>query len=228
MKQSLLLVKQKVWLLCVCLVLIGCSSKLYLANEDGDMGITFSDYEGTWYLESEYDLGEDPRRCVIPIKNVPKSQREYVIRLPQEYTAEIDGLKFTLNFFQQDYQYNELIQIRVTIENQTQSDVEHIYYDMSNCRSSYFENGNSQICERFVFRDYDLWSISDSIVYAPLMPDGHSAVLEYAHYADPEFFVPGQVIEYKFRLYEWAGETNEAPRIYTIDLPVKIVQMDSK
>ena len=193
------------------------------------MGISILDYTGTWYLDSTCDFAfeSSPWACVVPVIDVPNEQKGYVIQLPESYTTTVDGLKFTVDFFQPYYEYNELIQVRIYVENQTGEDMSQAQYDICDFYCTVFCRGEDEM-PRFSFRRYDIADQAGDPGWVPLFSDGDSTILEYAFYADPAFFLPGENIQYKFSLnlntnpYFPDGER----RNYHFSVPVEIVPRD--
>lgn len=191
------------------------------------MGISILDYTGTWYLDSTSDFafGAGPWVCVVPVIDVPKRQRDYVIQLPENYTTTVDGLKFTVDFFQPYYEYNELIQVRICVENQTGEDMTQYQYDICDFYCTVFRDGEDEM-PRFSFRKYHTANREGDPGWVPLFSEGDSKVLEYAFYADPTFFLPGENIQYEFSLnlntnpYFPGGEQ----RVYQFSVPISVIK----
>lgn len=194
-------------------------------------GVSFKDYSGAWYLKSRCDLGlrEDPEVCVVPVIDVPEEQRDYVIKMPQDYTQTVKELKFTVDFFQPYYEYNELIQISILVENVSDRNMSAATYITNNHYTSSFEgyhNSDKRMIKtdgRFQFRKYDYhgYEVNDR-----LFPKEKSTRLEYAHYADPGFFLPGEELYYDFSLMVRVNDSSqELSRIerYDFSIPVEVV-----
>lgn len=191
------------------------------------LGVSIVDYTGAWYLESTYDFASEsmPWTCVVPVVDVPRRQRDYVIQLPENYTTTVDGLKFTVDFFQPYYEYNELIQVSIHVENQTGEDMSQAQYDICDFYCTVFSKGEEKM-PRFSFRRYDTADQAGDPGWVPFFSEGDSKVLEYAFYADPTFFLPSENIQYEFSLnlntnpFFPGGESH----VYRISVPVCVVE----
>lgn len=191
-------------------------------------GISILDYKKPWYLDSKCDLDNiqsKPWKCVVPVVEIPDEQKGYVIRLPKTYTKTVRGLEFTVNFFQDTYEYNDLIQVRITIKNKTGKDMSKVEYVINSIMTSRFESKQYR-STRFIYRKMDLSCHTNDIGLLLLMPDGQETSLEYVNYADPKVFVPGEKVQYVFQLALTEDIDGNADDIYKITVPVEVVKAD--
>ena len=191
-------------------------------------GISILDYKKPWYLDSKCDFDNIQLRpwiCVVPVVEIPDEQKGYVIRLPKTYTKTVQGLEFTVNFFQDTYEYNDLIQIRITIKNKTGKDMSSAAYWQNSTMTSRFESTHYRNT-RFIYRRVDRGCYTAEVTMFPLMPDGYETSLEYINYADPKVFAPGEKVQYVFQL-ALAEDIDENPDdIYEVVIPVEVVKAD--
>ena len=154
-------------------------------REDGQYwGISILDYDKEWYVE------EPQKHVVIPVYDVPKDQTEYVVKFPKTYEAEVNGMYYEINFFQEYYGYNDLIQVHIKMTNRLGCDVEY----HSAQKKIRFENENiGYSIYPSHYRDRDCIShTTDPDIL--VLKDGASLECEEILVCDPRVFVPGDTI----------------------------------
>lgn len=191
-------------------------------------GYSIYDYEGPWYLESTCD--QLLEFSIYPQIELTEFQKDYVIKVPKEYSTEIDGITYTLNFFQDYYEYNDLIQFKYTITNRTGEPLE---FSVPDLRGDFYHTETGQSLGRlYLFRSQADREIHSH--YAPdLLEDGatttRARTTEEIYYADPTFFHAGVPYEFKFRFvahtvtFEDVDAFESKTYEHSFSLPVEVV-----
>lgn len=142
------------------------------------------DYPKEWHVE------QPQKHVVIPVYDVPKAQRGYAVKLPQTYCAEADGIYFEVNFFEETYEYNDLIQVRIKMTNRLGHDLE---YHSAHKKTRFENESNGYTVYPSHYRDKDcLEHTTDPDIL--VLSDGESVEFEEILVCDPHVFVPGDAI----------------------------------
>ena len=229
-------IRKIILLLVACLLLVGCSGvrrkykvpEYYYPQYAGCRGYSIYDYEEPWYLESICDQLHE--FSIYPYIKVPKEQKDYVIKVPKEYSTEIDEITYALNFFQEYYEYNDLIQFKYTITNRTGEPLE---FSVPDLRGDFYNTETGQSLGRlYLLLIHADWGIHS--YYAPdLLEDGatttRARTTEEIYYADPSFFHADGAYEFKFRFvahtvtFEDVDAFESKTYEHSFSLPVEVV-----
>lgn len=160
------------------------------------LGISVFDYDGEWFVEKPSE-----KEALIPIYDIPKEQQGYVVKLPELYFVEQNGIRFEIRFFQSVYEYNDLIQVQVEVSNETGGEI--FYLDST--PKIWFENQttNTRI-SNIHYRSYDCEVHIDTPVYVTLAK-GESSSFEYIYSCNPEVLQPNHDVVVRFSLQSSAG-----------------------
>lgn len=194
-------------------------------------GYSIYDYEGPWYLETTCD--QLLEFSIYPHIELTEFQKDYVIKVPKEYSTEIEGITYTLNFFQEYYEYNDLIQFKYTITNHTGEPLE---FAVPELRGDFYNTHNNQSLGRlYLLKIHAGWEI-DSHYGPDLLEDGATTTkartTEEIYYADPTFFHAGGSYEFKFRFvahtvtFEHVDGFESKTYEHSFSLPVEVVLRD--
>lgn len=174
------------------------------------MGISVFDYEGEWFVEEPSE-----KEALIPIYDVPAEQQEYVVKLPEVYSETQNGIRCEVRFFRSIHEYNDLIQVRVTVSNETGEDISYL----DNAQKIRFKNQtNNTTIYNIHYRSYDCEVHIDAPVYVTVAA-GASASFEYIYPCNPEVLTPNDDIVVYVGI-----RTNQGPLKFTI--PVELVKAD--
>ena len=191
-------------------------------------GYSIYDYKGPWYLESTCD--QLLAFSIYPQIELTEFQKDYVIKVPKEYSTEIEGITYTLNFFQEYYEYNDLIQFKYTITNHTGEPLEFTVPDL---KGDFYNVHTGQSLGRlYLLKIHADWGIHS--YYAPdLLEDGATTTkartTEEIYYADPTFFHAGGSYEFKFRFVAHTVTLEDVDAFesktyeHSFSLPVEVV-----
>lgn len=219
--------KRVCFLLLLILLLLGsCQAKqpqqyVYIpclsdgANEENILGISILDYDKEWHVEAPQ------KHVVIPIYDIPEGQKDFVVRFPENYTQTVEGFRCEVTFFQSEYEYNDLIQARVSVTNETDENMEYRYevekmWLINQTQESYIHNLH--------YRSYDCYTHVDAVVYEPL-DAGEKIVIEYIFPCDPNVLCPEDDIVFRFALQLITQEGDK--HVVELRLPVEVVKVGS-
>ncbi len=181
-------------------------------REDGQyFGISILDYGKEWYVE------RPQKHVVIPVYDIPKEQERCVVKLPKTYEAEVDGIYYEVNFFQETYEYNDLIQVHIKMTSRLGYDVEY-HSAHKKIRFENASNGYTVYPSHYRDRDcYEHTADPDILVFR----DGESVQFEEILVCDPRVFVPSDTISCIItpQLFEKMYEPS-------VVIPVEIVRVE--
>ena len=201
-----------------------------LSNDDGIEALLLgeSPHYAPWYLS--YDFRYDPA-----LPDVPIELQNCKIVFPTSYSLEQDGVEITVDFFQESYHLGELIQVRITLENHTETMLSYdptVYHPLEHGTilgmglgmGGEFVSENDQYLECAIaysrgYIDYPNLGPADD-EKTIFCEAGETHVLEYVYIADPAFFCPdGQEQQFWF----CAGIADEGMLPIEIRIPVQVI-----
>ena len=172
-----------------------------------------ADTETPWYL-TEWETNISPKFFGNEAeKPIPSEKESVAVKVPLTYETNVSGISFAAEFFQVYYRIGDLIQVRYTFKNQTEQDF--LFESTHGCPRIIFRAEDE---ERSIFRDVYLYYFpneptDDAKPYYSyeyyleddekhiVIPAGQTLVLEYAYYADSDFFDAEHQITAEFLMY---------------------------
>ncbi len=148
---------------------------------------------------------------LIETMSVPAELSEYTVKVPLQYTETVDNIVFTFNFFQEYYPLGGLIQLRVTVTNNTGADIKFV----GNNSPGYFSD-NKQCLTITGITVYQAAYYAMTSVEMETIKAGETVIYERLYTASPDFFMPGKTIMY---VYDSLGA------LYKIKIPVDVVKL---
>ena len=175
------------------------------------MGISVFDYDGEWFVEKPSE-----REALIPIYDIPAEQQGYAVKLPEVYAKTQNGIRCEVRFFRSIHEYNDLIQVRVTVSNETGEDISYL----DNIQKIRFENQtDNTTISNIHYRPYDCEVHIDVPVYVTVAA-GESISFEYIYPCNPELLSPDDDVVVQFSL-------KTDPHTVSFTIPVEIVRVGS-
>lgn len=128
--------------------------------------------------------------------DIPIEYHGYYIEIPRTYTAEENGLKYTVDFFQDKYKFGSIAQVRITAENNSDAAAEYIYEGVS----CYVKRSDGKIKYFDSIYEKDILGKIDSALDMRCLEVGEKAKFEMVMGVSDEFFVSSDDTTYELLL----------------------------
>ena len=150
----------------------------------------------TWYLECERVADEQLYEMYFSRCEQWMQEFEgFYIQTPVKYTETVDGCEITIDFFQEYYKIGEPLQVRVTVTNNTNADIEYNDNTDACCIwSLHPDDGKLSICP--INEDQSTYLLQ--FVRAKTLKAGESVTFERLFVLDPNRLTYGHKCQFKF------------------------------
>lgn len=204
------------FLLILCLLLSGCKTKISQAEITNISDIISSETILTsaapetiqWYLDMQTSWALD----TLP---VPEELSGYAVKVPLKFTATVDNIEYTVDFFQEYYPLGGFIQIRLTALNSTGSDITYQGDSAYGIGIFYKNDGSGQNLSMSAVNLEQSAYFTTQVVKYETIKSGETSVYERMARADPDFFKPGGSYSFFFGICS-----------NIIEIPVEVVKLN--